>query len=525
MDGPTPWSTSGSYEVAFVATNVFLYGILPATRSRVDKSCSFRSRDLVKTAGWQRCVIPVLPSFVLSIIRDTSSWNEYERIRVRVITNLGRMPAGSLQLEPSTSRLSPPSRPVLRFSFPAATSDSQPDSQPEYDSQQTQPRESDPDDANGQPSVAALAALGIKARDFHYESTLPPIPPFRLRVPQQVQPSSLPHNTGVGNGNGIATSRVRPLKRTRRDGTEEEDLGYGFVMGVARARPEKLRRTGTDQILGDASSSVVGAGGSKIGFATGPGVRRREREGALLSLDPDEETALRAAAWDVFGGDSQGTSQQSQGYSQQSQSQSQGYSQGYYSQSQSQQNSQDTDTDGEPERLIATPLVTPNGSLQWIDGGPPTEPASLKTSSSRVQSRSPPPPQPGSGPAGGAEEGGRDSELLRLDADTAALPASPTPPPARPLSSFPSFATSSPLSSVPPSRTGSMFLPPTPPSAAPAPASAPAPAPAPAPISPSTAPRYQLRKRTAPASPGRAPKRRAGGQPRREDSLTIVITS
>jgi hypothetical protein len=42
--------------------------------------------------------------------------------------------------------------------------------------------------ASEQPSVATLASLGIKVRDFAYESKLPPIPPI-YRHPRQIQPA------------------------------------------------------------------------------------------------------------------------------------------------------------------------------------------------------------------------------------------------------------------------------------------------------------------------------------------------
>lgn len=54
-----------------------------------------------------------------------------------------------------------------------------------------------------QPTVETLQSLGIKVRDFAYESTLPPIAPIP-RVPRQTQPSA------------------RPLKRTRGDWEEED---------------------------------------------------------------------------------------------------------------------------------------------------------------------------------------------------------------------------------------------------------------------------------------------------------------
>lgn len=54
-----------------------------------------------------------------------------------------------------------------------------------------------------QPTVETLQSLGVKVRDFAYESTLPPIAPIP-RVPRQTQPSA------------------RPLKRTRGDWEEED---------------------------------------------------------------------------------------------------------------------------------------------------------------------------------------------------------------------------------------------------------------------------------------------------------------
>jgi hypothetical protein len=54
-----------------------------------------------------------------------------------------------------------------------------------------------------QPTVEMLQSLGIKVRDFAYESTLPPIAPIP-RVPRQIQPSA------------------RPLKRTSREWEEED---------------------------------------------------------------------------------------------------------------------------------------------------------------------------------------------------------------------------------------------------------------------------------------------------------------
>ncbi|KAJ6539590.1 hypothetical protein B0H19DRAFT_1179705 [Mycena capillaripes] len=395
--------------------------------------------------------------------------------------------------EPSTSRLPPSASTsaVLDFLRIGATLKATPP-----------PR---PPPADIQPSVEALAALGIKVRDFAYESVLPPIAPFVRPPPvrRQIQPG---HRTleNAAAGPSTAPDARRTLKRTRRDGTEESDLGYGFVMGVARAGPEdggpkprKLQRTETEALL------------------LHEGSQPPRRENALLSLD--DEIALRTAAYDVFGGlppyDSQSQSQsQPQGYSQQSQ----GYSQQSQGFPQSQGNSQDT------EPLIATPFVTPNGSLQWIDGeGPngnvspplvPTEPASVQASTSRVLT--PPPASPTPAPLR------RASPLSLQPLGTPPLPATPPATAAPPLPrtdtglltrTLSSLSTlSSPLSEPPPSSAppaGNAVLPRTPTPA------------------PSPPPRYQLRKRTAPASPVRSPKRRGRPAPRREESLAVVIQS
>ncbi|KIJ69958.1 hypothetical protein HYDPIDRAFT_104630 [Hydnomerulius pinastri MD-312] len=82
-----------------------------------------------------------------------------------------------------------------------------------------------------QPSPEFLASLGIKVRDFAYESTLPAITPVP-RFPRQVQPAP------------------RPLKRSRRewDGEAEEPLSSGSVYAPSgsqslstRTPPKKSR--------------------------------------------------------------------------------------------------------------------------------------------------------------------------------------------------------------------------------------------------------------------------------------------
>ncbi|KAJ7781006.1 hypothetical protein B0H16DRAFT_1496808 [Mycena metata] len=364
-------------------------------------------------------------------------------------------------------------------------------------------------------SVEELAAQGVKVRDFAYESKLPPIKPY-VRRPIQPSPRVFenavagPSSAPYGSQSQSQPHNPRALKRTRRDGTEETDLGYGFVMGVARVapedegggRPRKLQRTTTELSLHEQGSQSQSRS------------QRPRRENAMLNIE--EEAALRAATYDVFGGPQPDS--QWQGYSQQSQGFSEQESQEYYSQSQG--TSQDTD-------FVPTPFVTPNGSLQWIDGeGPPnfrnkspplvpTEPVSLQCSASNVRT---PPGSPTPAPLRRASPFPPQSESPTTPPATAAPAAAPLARPyndllTRTLSSLSTL--SSPLSEAPPSSapipgpSASTVLPRTP-------------TPAPAPSPP---PRYQLRKRTAPTSPVRSPKRRGRPAPRREESLAVVIQS
>ncbi|KAJ7046244.1 hypothetical protein C8F04DRAFT_1063777 [Mycena alexandri] len=168
----------------------------------------------------------------------------------------------------------------------------------------------------GPSSVESLAAHGVKVRDFAYESTLAPIKHY-VRRPTQTRPSS----TIYSSKSQAQLHKPRALKRTRRDGTEETDLGYGFIMGVARVapeeegedRPRKLQRTTKEPLLPELRSQPQSR--------SQPTPRR---ESTVLNID--EEAALRATLCDVFGG--------------------------------SQPESQCTE-------LIRTPFVTPNGSLRW----------------------------------------------------------------------------------------------------------------------------------------------------------------
>ncbi|KAJ7178912.1 hypothetical protein C8R46DRAFT_1071862 [Mycena filopes] len=338
------------------------------------------------------------------------------------------------------------------------------------------------------PSVEALAARGIKVRDFAYESKLPPIRPYRP-VPKPVVNAVAGPSSAPSGSQPQSQPNNRRLKRTRRDGTEEADLGYGFVMGVARVAPEdggapprKVQRMTTPE-LGSQSQSQG---------------RQPRRENALLNIEEE---------YDVFGSQSQ------------SQSQSQGEAPSSYSQEYSQEyfevNSQGT-------AGIVTPSVTPNGSLQWIGGegpGPrnpspplvPTEPVSLQGSTSAVR---PPPPE---------------SPTPTTSRRASPLPPPPaTPPKAAPPATAPLARVHNDLLTRTLSSISTLSSPPSSaPSAGPSTSSTstvlprtPTPAPPPSPP-----PRYELRKRTAVASPVRTPKRRGRPAPRREDSLAVVIQS
>ncbi|KAJ6525346.1 hypothetical protein B0H19DRAFT_1084893 [Mycena capillaripes] len=213
-----------------------------------------------------------------------------------------------------------------------------------------------------QPSIKALAMLGIKVWDFAYESVLPPIAPLFAAPPpvrRQIQPGPSTLQAvvaGPSRGQAAHLHSRRALKRTRPDDTEEEDVRHGFVMGVARqwpdeegrTRPRKLQRMQTEVLLPERLQVSLPL----------------QRENALLSLD--DEVTLRAAVYDVFRG-YQPPNSQLQSYPE---SRSQEYWQGYqqsqgYALGSSRGNLRGT------EPLIATPSVTPNGSLQWIHDPPP----------------------------------------------------------------------------------------------------------------------------------------------------------
>ena len=97
-----------------------------------------------------------------------------------------------------------------------------------------------------QPSPEYLASLGIKVRDFAYESTLPPIIPVP-RIPRQVQPEPLPRKYNVrgwedeSSQQGESSSRsAKPssqrLERKATEPLDMESLDYAQALGQVSFR-------------------------------------------------------------------------------------------------------------------------------------------------------------------------------------------------------------------------------------------------------------------------------------------------
>ncbi|KAF5393131.1 hypothetical protein D9757_001309 [Collybiopsis confluens] len=92
-----------------------------------------------------------------------------------------------------------------------------------------------PDDAKHapQPTAEELAALGIKVRDFAYESKIPPLKPFVRKLPDpnriQMQPDP---NTWTGLVGGSVSGRVsssgKPLERLVTDGLVRQRVFNGL---------------------------------------------------------------------------------------------------------------------------------------------------------------------------------------------------------------------------------------------------------------------------------------------------------
>jgi hypothetical protein len=152
-----------------------------------------------------------------------------------------------------------------------------------------------------QPDAATLAMLGIKVRDFAYESTLPPVKPVHL-LPRQIQPG------------------LRTLKRIR-DG-EVEDVFSQPTAGSAEegegssSKKSKLERTMTEPVL-----------------ETGIPPTRARGFANLEEYDPatDSQLIINSQQSDLGASQPPPLVFESQ----------------------------------ESEPYIDTPFVTPNGSLQW----------------------------------------------------------------------------------------------------------------------------------------------------------------
>ena len=94
--------------------------------------------------------------------------------------------------------------------------------------------------ASEQPSVAMLASLGIKVRDFAYESKLPPVQPI-YRHPRQIQPAV-----------------VRTILKRQWTETGEND-----PLSQSSSQPEtsqkKLERTSTEPVISEPSARTLGS--------------------------------------------------------------------------------------------------------------------------------------------------------------------------------------------------------------------------------------------------------------------------
>ncbi|KAF8165563.1 hypothetical protein B0H34DRAFT_793936 [Crassisporium funariophilum] len=171
-----------------------------------------------------------------------------------------------------------------------------------------------------QPSAATLGSMGIKVRDFAYESTLPPIRPI-FRHPRQIQP-------------GVV--RANPLKRERTE-TEDDEPFSQQSQEDSQRDATKLERTSTEPAIVPTTGNA-------------PPARMR----AFVNLEDFENHDYLHLS-----------SQKSEAYLE------------------SPKNSQmppSTFDSQDSAPHIHTPLVTPNGSLQWnITNIPvPTSPLDAK---------------------------------------------------------------------------------------------------------------------------------------------------
>lgn len=241
-----------------------------------------------------------------------------------------------------------------------------------------------------QPQPEDLAKLGIKVRDFAYESKLPPIPPFRRKPVQPV---------------------MRSPKRLHRFG--EEDIDNEDVFSVGE-RP-KLQRVDTEPVIEE------------------PASQRMPAYSDLTRLPP------------LFLPPSQPPIHDSQ--------------------------------ESEPYVEIDTPLVTPNGSLNW--GAKDT--GSIPTSQLDIVSRTTVPDLISMTQLALAHLVDSQKDDMDIEPVAVSVPASPTPAAPRLASPSPPIPSSSP--------------PATPPAIPPS-------------SSVETSPRYNLRKRPSPPPHSEPPRNR-----------------
>ncbi|KAI6105911.1 hypothetical protein F5141DRAFT_1126782 [Pisolithus sp. B1] len=108
-----------------------------------------------------------------------------------------------------------------------------------------------------QPSPEFLASLGIKVRDFAYESTLPPINPVP-RIPRQVQPGPLPKKQtltqwgeGASQDQGGSSQSQPHSQRLERKATEpldKESLQYARTLRQTLSRVTRSPTRPTAQV-------------------------------------------------------------------------------------------------------------------------------------------------------------------------------------------------------------------------------------------------------------------------------------
>lgn len=135
-----------------------------------------------------------------------------------------------------------PQLPTMAFHIHADNNDEAPVSMEENAQALSKARQSR---MSQQPSPEFLASLGIKVRDFAYESRLPPINPVP-RIPRQVQPEPLPKkqtlthwNEGAGQDQGGSSQSQSHSQRLERKATEpldNESLQYAHILGHTLSR-------------------------------------------------------------------------------------------------------------------------------------------------------------------------------------------------------------------------------------------------------------------------------------------------